>query len=180
MTIYESSSKHNILMYKTFFSFSISHCMVSALIDCLRRPNTSLPPLNTRSIPTSVDGTGRKSRTAWAIKGYANVFTFHHFSTHSGDHWWDQLTGGDSIYLSISEAMIAWEGWTLQSVFHIASDIPDGPPDCAETVASNGYSLKKDRTSPMMCSASDSLICAAKKVVSMWTYCKRLSMGLTI
>ena len=56
MTIYESSSKHNILMYKTFFSFSISHCMVSALIDCLQRPNTSLPPLNTRSIPTSADG----------------------------------------------------------------------------------------------------------------------------
>jgi hypothetical protein len=35
------------------FSFNsiISHCMVSALIDCLRRPNTSLPPLNTRSPP---------------------------------------------------------------------------------------------------------------------------------
>jgi len=42
--------------------------------------------------------------------------------------------------------MIAWEGWTLQRVFHIASDIPDGTPDCAETVASNGYSFKKDRT----------------------------------
>jgi hypothetical protein len=49
--------------------------------------------------------------------------------------------------LSVSEAIIGWEGWTLQRVFHIASDIPDGPPDCAETVASNGYSFKKDRTS---------------------------------
>jgi hypothetical protein len=57
--------------------------------------------------------------------------------------------------------MIAWESWALQRVFHIASDIPDGPPDCAETVASNGYCpFKKDRTSPMMCWASDSLICA--------------------
>ncbi|KAN0071414.1 hypothetical protein V8E54_010845 [Elaphomyces granulatus] len=34
--------------------------------------------------------------------------------------------------------MIAWEGWTLRRVFHIASDIPDGTPDCAEMVASNG------------------------------------------
>ena len=47
--------------------------------------------------------------------------------------------------------MIAWEGWTLQRVSHIASDIPDGTPDCAEKVASNGYSFKKDRTSLMMC-----------------------------
>ena len=76
--------------------------------------------------------------------------------------------------------MITWKGWTLQRVFHIASDIPDGPPDCAEMVASNGCSFKKDRISPMMCWASDSLICAAKKVVSMLPYCKRLSMGLTI
>ena len=42
--------------------------------------------------------------------------------------------------------MIAWEGWTLQRVFHIGSDIPDGTPDYAETVASNGYSFKKDHT----------------------------------
>ena len=42
--------------------------------------------------------------------------------------------------------MIAWESWTLQRVFHIASDIPDGTPDYAETVASNGYSFKKDHT----------------------------------
>src|SRR6267378_5300346 len=67
MTIYESSSRLNILMYKTFFSFSISHCMVSALIDCLPRPNTSLPPLNTRSIPTSVDGTGRISEVSRGV-----------------------------------------------------------------------------------------------------------------
>jgi hypothetical protein len=43
-------------------------------------------------------------------------------STTSGSpssiNWWDQFTGE----LSISEATIAWEGWTLQSVFHIASD----------------------------------------------------------
>jgi hypothetical protein len=30
--------------------------------------------------------------------------------------------------------MIAWEGWTLQRASHIASDIPDETPDCAETV----------------------------------------------
>jgi len=44
---------------------------------------------------------------------------------------------------SISEAMIAWEGWTLQRVIHIASDTPDGPPDYAEMVASNGYSSRR-------------------------------------
>jgi len=68
----------------------------------------------------------------------------------------------------------------LGSLDFAEGDIPDGP-DYAETVASNGYySFKKDRTSPMMCWASDSLICAAKKVVSMRPYCKRLFMGLTI
>src|ERR1700719_1181328 len=54
MTIYESSSKHNILMYKTFFSFSISHCMVSALIDCLTREYSLNPHLhrwNRKEIP---------------------------------------------------------------------------------------------------------------------------------
>jgi len=47
----------------------------------------------------------------------------------------DQLTGGESIYFSISEAMIAWGRLDFAEVFHIASDIPDGTPDCAETVA---------------------------------------------
>jgi hypothetical protein len=98
MTIYESSSKHNILMSKTFFSFSISHCTVSALIDCFRRPNTSLPSLNTRSIPTSTDRTGRKSRTE-PSRGV-------HFPPLQHPFRQSQLTGGKSIYLSISEAMI--------------------------------------------------------------------------
>ena len=41
-------------MYKTFFSFSISHCMVSALIDCLTREYSLNPHLhrwNRKEIP---------------------------------------------------------------------------------------------------------------------------------
>jgi hypothetical protein len=64
----------------------------------------------------------------------------------------------------------------LGSLDFAEGDIPDGP-DYAETVASNGYySFKKDHTSPMMCWASDSLICAAGSGLD----AKRLSMRLTI
>jgi len=44
--------------------------------------------------------------------------------------------------LSISEAYDRLGGG-LCRVLSYRSGLPDGPPDCAETVASNGYSLKK-------------------------------------
>src|SRR6267378_6279017 len=168
MTIYESSSKHNILMYKTFFSFSISHCMVSALIDCLQRPNTSLPPLNTRSIPTSADGNWKEIPHRLSYQGVCKRVHFPPLqypfrrSLMGPTHRWRvdifvDIRSNDRLgRLDFAECL----SYRLRH-----------SPDCAETVASNGYSLKKDRTSPMMCSASDSLICAAKKVVPMSTYC---------
>ena len=40
--------------------------------------------------------------------------------------WWDQLTGGESKYLSISDKEASLDGWTLRRVLHIVSDIPGG------------------------------------------------------
>ena len=151
--------------------------MVSALIDCLRRPNTSLPHWILAQFPPpqmEPEGNPVPPEPSRGMQTCSPSITS---VPTPGLHLRSLMGGGESIYLSISEAMI---GWTLQRVLHIASDILDGTSDCAETVASNGYSFKKDRTSPIMCSASDSLICAAMKVALMRTYCRRLSMGLTI
>jgi hypothetical protein len=123
--------------------------------------NTSLPPLNTCSIPTSADGTGRPpERVCKRVHFPPLQYPFRLLM--GPTHRWRV-----DIFVDIGS----------NGRIHIAPDNPDGPPDCAETVASNGYSFKKDRTSPMMCWASDSLICAAMKVVLMRTCCKRLSMS---
>jgi len=63
-----------------------------------------------------------------SYQGVANVFHFPH-SVPIPAIMWDQLTG-ETRYICRFKAMIAWEGWTLQSVFHIASDILMDPRLC--------------------------------------------------
>ena len=59
------------------------------------------------------------------------------------------------------------------AVFQIAYDIPDGPPDCEPQMGTPSRRIAFHR----WCK-SDSLICAAIKVVLMRTYCKRCQRSM--
>jgi hypothetical protein len=70
--------------------------------------------------------------------------------------------------------------WTSQSAFRVASDIPEEPPDCVDTVASNWYSFDQEGShfpDDVLGVRLAHLSCNERKVR---TCCKRLPMELAI